>query len=365
MATETRHQELAAAADWAKVVLNRVGGAGGIVDQIAEGGWDGDLTEAAARDLADTLRAVAEHARGSRALAGGVAHNGEMRQHGGNAFRELLARRLPLNRKERYYTGTVLPMIVGSDHLLHLPRFLRRCGLDIDLTAELDHGSDGEQPIEFFTEYSFAESLFTDADKARFPGAPTDADTPDAVIVGADWLLAVEAKMFHNPTAAALNRQVRRQRVILDYLARTLRLPADRVAHVLLLPEKLAPASALDAPVVTWEQVLGDYEAVAPAYWLGVLREALDRYEDLVSRRSAFGVNADAKMTGADIVAAHAEGTLEFTYMGRAEGIDGEPLRCDIDSGAWRTRQYEVRVEPLEQKNWFPIPKFIELTAAH
>lgn len=359
--TKTRYEELAAAAEWAKVVLNRVGGEGGVVQQIAEGAWDGKLTETSARDLADTLRAVAEHARGARALAGGLAHTGEV--HGGQALAQLLATRLPLNRKERYYTGTVLPMIIGSDHMLHLPRFLNRCGLDVDLTGTLDHGSDGEQAVEFFTEYSFAESLFIDADKERFPGAPADADTPDVVILGEDWLLAVEAKMFHNPNAAALNRQVRRQRVILDYLSRTLRIDADRVAHVLLLPAKLEPGGPLDAPVVTWEQVLDDYAAVAPAYWLGVLREALDRYDDLVSRGPSFGKNADAKMTGADIVAAHAEGTLEFAYMGRADGIRGDALRIDIESGSWRTRHYEVRYHPLEQKNWFPIPNFVELTA--
>ncbi len=40
-----------------------------------------------------------------------------------------LADRLPLNRKERYYTGTVLPMIVCCDEFAHFGRFLRLCGV--------------------------------------------------------------------------------------------------------------------------------------------------------------------------------------------------------------------------------------------
>ena len=115
-------------------------------------------------------------------------------------------RALPLNRKERYYTGTVLPMIVAGDDFMNLGLFLNVCGVDVEAFT-----FSGQTPLQFFTEYSFAESLFTDADRLRFPDAPTDNDTPDTVVVSEGWLLAVEAKMFHNPTAEALNHQLRRQ----------------------------------------------------------------------------------------------------------------------------------------------------------
>ena len=38
----------------------------------------------------------------------------------------LFGGRLPINRKERYYTGTVLPMIVASDVFKHFGRFCIR-----------------------------------------------------------------------------------------------------------------------------------------------------------------------------------------------------------------------------------------------
>ncbi len=144
-------------------------------------------------------------------------------------------------------------MIVGSDGFAHLHRFLSLC--DVDVGEFGGHGRDGEQRVQLFTEYSFVESRYTEADVHRFPDAPPDNDTPDVVLLGEDWLLAVEAKMFHAPSITALNAQVARQKVILDYLARTLRLPPERVRHVLLLPALLASDGAA-VPVVTWESVL-------------------------------------------------------------------------------------------------------------
>src|SRR6185312_6165083 len=40
---------------------------------------------------------------------------------------EMFDSSLPLNRKERFYTGTVLPMLIASDGFMHLNRFLRLC----------------------------------------------------------------------------------------------------------------------------------------------------------------------------------------------------------------------------------------------
>lgn len=354
------YEDLHAAAQQAQSMLGRVAGDGGILEQIAVGEWDGNLTEPQARDLTDILEVMYEHVRGSRATAGGQAFPDGPHPYAGSGFREMLATALPLNRKERYYTGTVLPMIVASNQFMHLPRFLRLCGLHVE--HELDHGTDGMQKLQFFTEYNFAESRFTVADRNRFLDAPTGGDTPDILLVGPDWMLAVEAKMFHNPTAEALNRQMRRQLVIIDYLTRTLRIPADRVAHVLLLPRKLR-SRAVNAPVVTWEDVLGEYRVVGPAYWVAVLAEALVRYDDLVAHDHEFGKNADDHMTGAQIVKAHGVGALEFTYMGRNGGLEGGALTNDLATGGWRTQLYEVRWKPLDRMNWFPVSEFIARTA--
>jgi hypothetical protein len=58
-------------------------------------------------------------------------------------------RRLPVNRKERFYTGTVLPMIVAGDRFRSLGRMLELCGLhQVDLSEPAE--------LQFFSEYSFA-----------------------------------------------------------------------------------------------------------------------------------------------------------------------------------------------------------------
>ncbi len=85
--------------------------------------------------------------------------------------------RLPINRKERYYTGTVLPMIVACDGFKHLNRFLELCGAPSKVAVEADPASCN---IEFFTEYSLKESLRGGAEK-RFSD-PAGKDTPDLVI---------------------------------------------------------------------------------------------------------------------------------------------------------------------------------------
>lgn len=355
-------ERMVEAARQAQGKLTGVAGEGSILEQISRGEWNGRLQPEQARDLADVLSALTEHARHGRAVAGCVSTGGDPHPYAHRSVEETVNRLLPLNRKERYYTGTVLPMIVASDGFSHLHRLLDLC--DLDIQPFNDANLDGLQKIAFYTEYSFVESRYTTIDKARFPNAPTDADTPDIVIVGEDWLLAIEAKMFHNPLPGALNHQMERQRVLVEYWTRMLNLRRDRVRHVLLLPQAL-PVKGVTFPIVTWEQVLQAYRVPAPAYWTAMLATALDRYGDLVSAPITFGGNKDADLTGQQIVHAHAEGTLEFRYMGRNGGLHGSALGEDIASGNWRTRRYEVRREPLPGNgNWFEVVSFIQATAS-
>ena len=157
-----------------------------------------------------------------------------------------------------------------------------------------------------------------------------------------------------------------KQRVVVEYWARKLALDRGRVAHVLLLPEALARARRpLSTPVVTWEELRDEYTTVGAAYWLGVLRSALDRYEELASPEPTFRGNADAMMLGEQIVEAHAAGTLIYSWIGRSGGRKGKALANDIASGNWREQPYEVRVEPLDgNPNWLPISEFIARTSS-
>jgi hypothetical protein len=358
------HSLQQAAADAIKK-LRRFAGTGdgsSILEQIENGTWDVPLSPAQSKDLADRLHAVAEHVRYTRAwvpdeLTVPVDVERDPRP-------ERL--RLPLNRKERYYTGTVLPMLVASDGFAYLDRLLRLCGLeaDLDVPARLDGGLD----IDFYTEYSHAESVFTDEDRGAWP-VPPGGDTPDVVINGGDWLLAIEAKMFHNPNAADLAAQMRRQRVLVDLWTERMGLDPARVRHVLLLPRPLAdrvqgtlPVELVDA-VVTWEEVLEQYWTVAPRHWSRVLHHALTRHGALESSRELnFRANAQQVMTGADIAAGAADRhDPPLDYIGRSGGLNGALFAEDVATGRWRTTKYELRSGPPanpSNRNWFTLTEF-------
>ena len=273
---------------------------------------------------------------------------------------EMAARRLPFNRKERYFTGTVLPGVIAGGGLSRLSEFLDLCGLGSVAQPPVD-----PDDLQFFTEYNFAESVHRPRDKRRWPN-PVTGDTPDLVLTGPEWLLVVEAKMYHRPSAHKLLEQVDRQRDLIDEWVRTLALDRARVAHVLLLPRPLEQSlypkirGAVDR-VVTWEDVLERFGGQASDYWLSVLHHALDSYPALVSQSTSWGANADARLSGQTIIDKHSvrSRTQIYTYIGRQSGLMGKPLADDIGSGGWRNRMYEVRVEALQGKtNWFPISQF-------
>lgn len=348
---------------WDRVAGN--GDGSSWLDQMQDGRLPGNWPAGHADVVAEMLAALGERARHTRAVAG-LLKDGTPQPYAGNEFVAATYRRLPMNRKERYFTGTVLPGVISDNGFAHLHRFLALCGLDVDVQDPNSNPLDGLQDIQFFSEYAFAESVHSDQDKKRFADRPHQRDTPDIVIAGPDWLLAVEAKMYHRPAREALQEQLARQRSTIEYWTRKLCLDPARVAHVLLLPEALAQARRpLSVPVATWEQVLDAYAAVGAPYWLGVLRSALGRYEELASPEPTFRTNADALMLGEQIVKAHASGSLVYAWVGRSGGVQGKTLADDMATGKWRAHPYEVRVEPLTgNRNWFRASKFIAMTSS-
>jgi hypothetical protein len=262
--------------------------------------------------------------------------------------------RLPTNRKERYYTATVLPALISKDNFNNLDLFLSLCGL---------HDCAMGDDFQFFTEYGFGESVFTEEDKAFWQG-PFSRDTPDLVIRGGDWLLTVEAKMFDKPSAADLRKQLMAQEQHIGVWIE--RLKVGRHKHVLLLPKILAdtvgvPLSALGSswPVVTWEAVADLYRGIADPYWLKTLDDAIDKYPSLVSAGPQFGQNSENRLTGRQIF----EGWPEHGYkwMGRRGGLKGPRLNADISENRWQEQVYEVNThEPLGNPNWFSVAAFID-----
>jgi hypothetical protein len=278
----------------------------------------------------------------------------------------LVAGGLPLNRKERYYTGTVLPMLVGADDFAHLGRLTELAGLGpVEVDARPDSAT-----VQLFTEYGYLESTL---EELLDPEAPTTRDTPDVVVFVTgprQVLLVIEAKLFDRPTRMELGQQLTAQAMLVDYLARDRDVAAGDVAQVLLLPEALAAELVLDPEalpagwpadirVLTWEQLLAAYQPVAPAYWAAVLHQALTRYEELKANRRPSRQNAEAMRTGQSLVDGYRDGSLAGSWMGCGGGIDGRRLQAHLASGLWRAQPYEWRATPLPgNRNWFAVADF-------
>jgi hypothetical protein len=195
--------------------------------------------------------------------------------------------RLPINRKERYYTATVFPGLVCAENFRYFDRFLTLLNLG---GKHFDVRTD-----QFFTEYGLAEALF--ADKARvnefFPDAPGGRDTPDIVILITNGpeplLIAIEAKMYGSFFKGQLEAQMDRQeKGVLVHLRN--RWPRLRVVHAALLPKLIAeaknfgslrPAPGLSdpRPVITWEGIHAAFKDVESAqYFLEVLNAAISKF---------------------------------------------------------------------------------------
>jgi len=278
------------------------------------------------------------------------------------SLKEMMATGLPMNRKERFFTGTVFPMIVCAEDFRYFPRLtevIPGCPpLEVDPSPETGN-------VQFFTEYGLAESIYGRIAN-RFPEAPRSRDTPDILVYisySEPILLAFEGKMYDNPTGAALAQQMARQRTrILDYLRPHLGVVEERVQHLALIPGRLAEALGdFGYPVLTWESV---YQAFRRGreedFWLAMLRLALASYEDLAAAPATYGRNAEARLTGLEIYEGSGTDGFGFVVMGRDQGFLGESLREDLASGRWRTQRYEVSsVDRPPNRNWFLIEDFI------
>lgn len=78
-----------------------------------------------------------------------------------------------------------------------------------------------------------------------------------------------------------------------------------------------------------------------------------------MSPPSAWGSNAETKLTGAVIYEHHRAGALTTPWMGRQGGLNGAELTKDITSGGWRTQLYECSSKPVQNRNWFTVAEFV------
>lgn len=316
-------------------------------------------TDGREQRASNAVAGASEAARATREMLPSIMEGTHV-YDGANHVRQQLERCLPLNRNERFYTATVLPMLLASDAFAQLGSFIELCGLrGVELPPPR---RDGTAPCQLLTEYSFAMSLYGSIDR-RWRDHQRRRDTPDLVIVGDDasWIVAIEAKVYDRPARPALERQVRSQHVHLDEWATVLGVPPECAVQVVVLPEgHVREVGHVEgATTVTWERIADEFRPVGPAYWVGVLDVAMEHWPLLASRSG--GSNADAVLTGEQIQDLFESGLLEYGYMGRRGGLGGELLRTDVEDGSWRDQSYEVRREPLANNpNWFPVEDFLD-----
>jgi hypothetical protein len=271
---------------------------------------------------------------------------------------ELLDLTLPVNRKERYYTGTVLPAVICSDDLTHLDRL---AGL-LDAGPVTVRADPRDCTVAFFTEYGIAESLVGPA-AGRFTNLPPGKDTPDVIVLITEphpVLIALEAKLYDKPKPSALRSQLQAQRALLGPVAEqlgTILGEPVRLVHAALLPRAYAgTASGLGFPIITWEQVRDAYRDVAPRYFHDMLTIALERHPQLVASPIA---NQDTCLTGATLVQRYLAGDRTYAWMGRNGGLTGARLDQDIAEGRWHEIAYQCSTTSVENRNWFSVANFI------
>lgn len=192
----------------------------------------------------------------------------------------------PLNRKERYWTGTVFPVIVSGARFCRLNKFLSLAGAPERFVRESYQNGD----VAFYTEYGLKESAL---------GWPEIGairrDTPDIVIAvgnGGEWFLAVvEAKMFDYVVSEDLARQLECQKPVIRAIASHNAIPPENIVHVALLyssgPEFEAALKPSGANIILWRDILSAYPELEGDYFYEMLKIAVANPR-LVTTREAY-----------------------------------------------------------------------------
>jgi hypothetical protein len=272
----------------------------------------------------------------------------------------LFKERLPINRKEVYYTATVLPCIVCTDSFAHIGRFWQLLNVEV---PPINVGSESAN-IQFLTEYNAKQSIYINPDKKRFPLEVKSGETPDVLILidgPSPLVVSIEAKMYDTVNAGELRNQLRLQyENALKPLASGI--PNARLVQVALLPGKMQITAEEIDPVrlLRWEDILEKFADVASAsYFCDMLGLALKHYDVLRNEKVVFHANMEAMMTGEEILKGYEDGTSAFRTMGCSGGIQGKRLKWDIASGEWRHRCYELSSREMPANcNWFAIEEF-------
>lgn len=194
---------------------------------------------------------------------------------------------LPINRKEKFYTGTVLPALLFHNSLKNFYLFLREIkNFPNDAVNEYKTGD----RFLFYTEYNLKQSAGEGKNVGR--EIPTETnDTPDIVIEILNphrVFIIIEAKMFRNIYQSSLSNQMSKQKTaVIEPLKKAFQLKDNQFFHIALVPEKSGLKDGIEYQVMNWEYFTDKRGLNAEDNnFYNYLRFALDNYEDLVENKS-------------------------------------------------------------------------------
>jgi len=268
---------------------------------------------------------------------------------------------LPINRKEKFYTATILPGIICYHNFEYLSFFLdliNNFPRNINIKPEADNNN-----IQLITEFSIKESV--DFHKNAFSSSIKTGETPDVVILITEpelYLIVVEAKMFSSTKITEFNSQILGQKKVIDCIKSNINVPDNNIYHIGLIPKKyFSEGIALDCQIIFWEDIINAYKPIlSNNYFYETLVLAINNYESLVSKYdgSGKGKNSEDKLRGTEIINKYKNG--ERFWVGRNRGLYGNELKSDKETGNWKKFKYEInyssKIPP--NTNWFSVENF-------
>ncbi len=294
-----------------------------------------------------------------------------------------------LVRSERYFTATLLPLLLFHNNLEGVQRFvdLIETKAATECNRSGDRGLKGTtrydfQDVEVITEFHIARDLIFAGlplddtacregegasaepplearDVARSEGGEPKKDAPDVVIIAGPELVVCEGKFFNGFNTTDLNEQLRSQRCQVRHLF--LNRPSIRAyRHVAIVP--FIPKTAIDADVLlTWADIRDlAKELMGTHYVTDRLREAVKRYPepDVLDgpywdgKLSFHDMREKCRKSGNEIQVGHVGGEAALLKLSL---VDAEEKRD------WKWRYPEMNKGHIIPGNWLPGARWLEI----
>lgn len=268
----------------------------------------------------------------------------------------------PFNRDERFFTGTILPLLFSGNGFQHLKPLTDLMAPALQLRPQY---SETHKNVLFYTEYNLKKSRHGKGVNNLFDESENkiEGDTPDILFYVWDnnttYLFALEVKMYHRPTADNFTFQMYRQFKVLKALADKAHIPEAHIFHFGLLPAKTALPYTDRSKLITWEQLYDLYSKMdVNQYALDTLAYALAQYDNLAAKQTTTKNKGSDALNGWEIY--HQHQTIGIRFVGCGGGRSGERFIRMAMTDKWKFNTFLVTTSPIcPSPNWFPIEEFL------